>query len=267
MQDVLTEHKRWESVPNRREPITMEMIRYWHRRSIDAHPDSIDAAMFDWMLLGIQAGFRKSEWLQDSHLHSNKKSFSLNRDGTITAFTRSDFTFSQASAATNSTYPNSTSPFSQLHIRWRFQKNGQNGQQVSFNHNYVNEDFSLVSAARRILARADRLGVPDHHPIAVFSDQDVPQHLHHTLIEHHIRSAVRNVYNIRSETTLKLFGCHSVRVGACVLLHAAERDPLFIQFLLRWRSNSFLVYLRNTPRIAAIHNNLVNTINTDELAF
>ena len=44
---------------------------------------------------------------------------------------------------------------------------------------------------------------------------------------------------------LQKFCAHSLQVGACVLLHAMGFSSLDVKFLLRWRSDAFLAYLRN----------------------
>jgi hypothetical protein len=50
---------------------------------------------------------------------------------------------------------------------------------------------------------------------------------------------------------LEKFSSHSIRVGACVALHAAGVSKLNIKFALRWKSDSFYTYLRNLPCQAA----------------
>jgi len=243
----------------------MDMVKFWQKKASTSHQDSFDAAFFDWIVIGIQAGFRKSEWVQDSHDFRSTGQFALNRDGSSKAFIASDFSFTSLSPAQKIKYPVSSTPYSQVTLTWRFQKNNQNNQRISFNHNFTNELFSPVLAAQRILDRARRLQVPTSHPISVFFQDKKIQYMHHSLIESTLRTAASAVYKLTSQKALRLFSCHSIRVGACVILHAAQKDPLFIQFRLRWRSTSFIVYLRNTPRIAAIHNDLINTINTDDL--
>jgi hypothetical protein len=52
---------------------------------------------------------------------------------------------------------------------------------------------------------------------------------------------------------IRKWGVHSIRVGACVALHAMGFGALEIQFLLRWRSTAFMVYLRNIAILAVRH--------------
>ena len=58
--------------------------------------------------------------------------------------------------------------------------------------------------------------------------------------------------NITDEE-LSLYSCHSIRVTACVLLHEAGKDGTYIKLRLRWKSECFQIYLRNTATIRAQH--------------
>ena len=57
---------------------------------------------------------------------------------------------------------------------------------------------------------------------------------------------------------LALISTHSLRVYACVLLHEAGKDGPYIKLRLRWLSNCYEVYLRNTDKIRAQHNVALN---------
>jgi len=73
------------------------------------------------------------------------------------------------------------------------------------------------------------------------------------------------VYNITNKAQIGRFTNHSIRVGACTLLHCGEADTLTIKTRLRWRSESFMMYLRNMPLLAAIHNKIVNNTDVDNI--
>ena len=60
----------------------------------------------------------------------------------------------------------------------------------------------------------------------------------------------RAVYDISDLEELKRWSPHSIRVGAAVCLHIAGKDGPYIQIWLHWRSNTFLVFLRNMIEIA-----------------
>ena len=90
---VLKEHLRWESMANRRHPITKAMILYWINKAKTAHPDSLISALADWMVLGHYAGFRKQEWKKDKQVFDEKNDFHCNVYGSVKAFLMSDFIF------------------------------------------------------------------------------------------------------------------------------------------------------------------------------
>ena len=76
--DILKELKRWESVPNRREPVTKEMVEYIISKGKSmskGNPDNLYSAMADWLILGEQTGFRRNEWAQDRTYLKNTKTF------------------------------------------------------------------------------------------------------------------------------------------------------------------------------------------------
>ena len=66
------------------------------------------------------------------------------------------------------------------------------------------------------------------------------------------------VYNITATDELTRFTTHSLRVGACVLLHETNYTPDFIKARLRLRSDAYLMYLHNTPKLALLHTHAVN---------
>ena len=59
--DLIHECKRWESMPNRREPVTKDMVDYLIDKGASKYSDNHVAATSDWFILGLQADFRKAE--------------------------------------------------------------------------------------------------------------------------------------------------------------------------------------------------------------
>ena len=66
------------------------------------------------------------------------------------------------------------------------------------------------------------------------------------------------MYNITASDELIRLTTHSIRVSACVLLHETNQTPDFIKARLRWRSDAYLMYLRNTPKLALLHTQAVS---------
>ncbi len=65
-----------------------------------------------------------------------------------------------------------------------------------------------------------------------------------------MRRLAADVYHLdlaKDKEKLRLWSSHSLRVGACVILHSMGFDAPQIKHLLRWRSDAFMDYLRNSP--------------------
>ena len=65
-----------------------------------------------------------------------------------------------------------------------------------------------------------------------------------------IQKAATSLYKITSKEDLARFASHSIRLGACVLLHIHGVSTDTIKFRLRWRSDAFKAYLRNEDALA-----------------
>ena len=92
--DILHEASRWESMPNRREPLTKDMVVYiLDKGSAMESADNLYTVMGDWLTLGLQTGARRQEWAQDRTSLERRNHVDLNVDGSPTAFIESDFEF------------------------------------------------------------------------------------------------------------------------------------------------------------------------------
>ena len=173
--NVVNEHRRWESMPNRREPLTFSMVDQAFSDTYGSPgpklDDSLEAALTDWFILGMYTGMRKSEWCQDRYLIQKSGQVILNRDGSSSAFILNDFQFEYANGyQCNNDRLADLSQASLVKIHWRFQKNGNNGEILSYMSNPANPARCPVQAALQIRNRAIHLGVPPHLPIAVFKN-------------------------------------------------------------------------------------------------
>ena len=94
---VYKEATRWEAMPNRAEPVTMDMVQFFITQAKSASFTSRDSAIADWAILGLHTGFRISEFGQTHsgiHLPAVKGTkITTNVDGTAKAFIPEDFTF------------------------------------------------------------------------------------------------------------------------------------------------------------------------------
>jgi hypothetical protein len=249
---------RWESMENRREPLTTDMIHFQKTLTSPSAPHSLNQVLLDWWVAGIYGGFRKGEWAQDEHI-KHRHQVRLNIDGTPVAFLIDDLEFYGENRRRLSLSEALRRPYlvRQIDLCWRFQKNGNNGEKKTFVRIGGGGSHTLcaVSALLRIAQRWVDLGLARDHPLAVFTDDGSAtgnvDFIRSTHINEALRHAARVIYNVTDAADLSRFSSHSIRVGACVALHAAGVQQQDIKFALRWRSDSFYTYLRNLSCQAA----------------
>lgn len=270
IQGVYDEIKRFEALPRKREPFTPEMYNLLLKWVETQPPDSLLAALADWFLVGMFIGPRLSEWAQPSGPSAHSiTSPQLNKYNDPMAFCLQDFTFAIATrdgrsyakktAAAAVTLPDDS--IVRSWIRWRTQKNGADGEERMFTTNPSPGGKCCPSAMRRIVQRFVRLrGADDvRTPLAIFRESNMssPSFISATHIEDTMRRLAATVYSldpIRDSKALQLWSSHSLRIGACVILHAQGYTGTQIKWLLRWRSEAFMAYLRNLAVTANLHN-------------
>ena len=111
--------------------------------------------------------------------------------------------------------------------------------------------YYLVENQLDILARASHLGFTEpEDPLCVYRNKkgDI-NYLTGSDITAYYRDVMTMVRPNITDAELSLISTHSLRVYACVLLHEAGKDGPYIKLRLRWLSDCFEVYLRNTVRI------------------
>jgi len=139
-----------------------------------------------------------------------------------------------------------------VEMRWRFQKNNDNGQRIK-QVRHPDPRLCCVSAAWRIRHRAQRLNNSPRDVLAVYRTNSSTRIINSDNITGALQSAARKAHNITLSKDITRWTPHSLRIGACVLLNEARVDPSIIKLRLRWRSDAFKDYLRNTITLAAIH--------------
>lgn len=254
--------KKYETVPNRKEMISDSMFHYMATLYKRASDDSFVHAVVDWITLGCYTGFRKSEWCSDHH-----DSFATindpqwgHRPSTLSVIA-SDFAFTTISGRRlheTESAPDHEVVFSSL--CFRKQKNNDNGQLLTYRRRSDSNWMCPVQASLNIARRARRLDTPHDHPAAVYRDQGTG--LRRLITAHQVaaflRQVAHKVFDIPTDhKDLRAWSCHSIRVTAANLLHRAKFSDSYIKNRLRWRSDTFLMYLRNTFYTADQHTNAV----------
>jgi len=119
----------------------------------------------------------------------------------------------------------------------------------------------FMRAITRIIQRFVRIRCLTDYttPLALYSSvtNAEPRFITSKDIEAVMRRVASRVYNIdpvKGKEALQRWSAHSLRVGACVILHAMGFTDTQIQWLLRWHSLAFMVYLQNTYFLASRQN-------------
>ena len=140
------------------------------------------------------------------------------------------------------------------------QKNNDNGQRLTYWCRSGSTWMCPTQASIDIICHGDRLGTPHGHPIAVYLDASSGKQRQITSSEvaTFLRHVADKTFNIPTQhPNLKSWSCHSVRVTAANLLHPDWFSDLYIKNRLRWCSDTFLMYLRNTFYTALQHTNVI----------
>ena len=145
-------------------------------------------------------------------------------------------------------------------ICWVIQKNRKNGELKWYSRDYENPELCIVDAIINMIERAKLLGKPDDMPFCVYkNNRGKTVYLTGKTLTDYIRKIAKKLYPHMTEEELSYFSCHSFRVWAAVLLSEAGKDGDYIKIRLRWCSESYRVYLRDTLNSAAEHNKSLQT--------
>lgn len=263
---ILAELQRYEKVPNKREPFTLEMLDFIKHQASLADPDSLIAALADWFEIGLFGGNRLSEWAQDNG-NSDPTHPALDIFGDTRAFLLQDFRFQGLDAKGRRVMMTALeaadadiASLLKCWTKYRTQKNGDNGEEKLYVKNPNSSGYSYLAAMQRIIRRFIRLlnnGLDcNKTPLAVYKDTKTGEVklITNVEIELCMRAIAHEVYGITDPKSLALWVAHSLRVGACQILHVLGYQAHHIQFLLRWKSTSFMEYLRSLPGLALQQN-------------
>ena len=103
-------------------------------------------------------------------------------------------------------------------------------------------------------------------PLSVYKGNDgQPYNIKTVEVERVNRAAAATLFQldpIKNKAQLALWSSHSLRVGACsTTLYSQGFTEMEIKYLLRWKSNAFVTYLRNLVVTSRHHNIAMNDAN------
>ena len=254
--------KKYEDVPKDQEMISDGMFHFVARLAKHLSQDSFIHAITDWIILGAYTGFQKSEWCNNYPVDFERiTNPQWGTCATSLAIIADKFRFT---TATGSCFDN-IRHIADTDIVFTIvcickQKNNDNGQQLTYQRRSGSTWMCPTQASIDIICRGDRLGTPHGHPIAVYFDASsgTQQQITSSEVTSFLWHVAHKTFNITAQhPALKSWSCHSIRVMAANLLHCARLSDSYIKNRLRWHSDTFLMYLRNTFYTASQHTNAI----------
>lgn len=257
---LLTDQKAYEQKPDQREPLPTRTIAKLRDLALADHQHGLRTSIWLWTALGRLGGFRIQEFAMDK---ADVIRVYVTPCGTrvVRAFTLKNFIFydSDGSRIPTTTALESPDMVHRVGTEYDIQKNRMNGQIIVYNREPRFPQLCPVLLSISIVKLAVDLGAsrPDD-PLCLYRTEfgDV-QYLTGEIITRYLRYATKLAFPKISKADLALISPHSIRVMACVLLHEAGKDASYIKLRLRWKSNCFEIYLRNTRRICQQHNDAI----------
>jgi hypothetical protein len=251
-----------EDIANQRSPLTYEIMAALKQIADESHSiDSAESTTFNIAAKGRITGPRCGEYGQKTQSDVEYHVYpSGNR--VIKAWIGVDFTFrdkQKRNIDMDSMDESSLDNLSSVTVKWRLQKNRQNGQSVTIAADPKNPLLCPVRNAMHLVLRKKRLKHSLELPLAVFANKsgDV-KYLTGSKITEILRKAAKRAHPDWTKEQINKISAHSIRVWACVLLSEAGKQPDFIKKRLRWMGDSYMLYLRDTPKISLQHNEALN---------
>ncbi len=215
-------------------------------------------AVTDWIILGCYTGFQKSEWCSDNHdLYTTINDPNWGDQPNVLPTILEDFSFPTATGCCiHDVKATSDEDITFTTLCFHKQKINDNGQTLTYRRRADSHWLCPTQASLNIFRQAGRLGWPHNSPAAVYRDPNTGKHRLITALQVAIllRHVVHKVFDIpMGHKDLLMWSCHSICVTAANLLHRAWFSDSYIKNRFLWRSDTFLMYLRNTFYTADQH--------------
>jgi hypothetical protein len=243
-----------ENIAKRRKPITEAMAARFIQRGERAHFLSKEALASDITVMNREFGARAAEFLQTTPFKVDQHEYPSGRK-VNKAMGRSWFTAYDKYDRVIKDPVRDRKKVTYIMITWLIQKNRRNGEECYFYENEKCLRLCAVNAILNMFERAQKLGQAETDPMCVYSDKkERMRYLTRQEMTDYIRSVAKELYPHMTKADLAYYSCHSFRVWAAVLLHEAGKNGDYIKIRLRWVSEAYRVYLRNTKNTAKLHN-------------
>jgi GH25 family lysozyme M1 (1,4-beta-N-acetylmuramidase) len=153
-----------------------------------------------------------------------------------------------------------------MQIEFAIQKNRRNGEKRTYVRDRENPTLCIVEATINLVDRAAQLGQDADKPVCIYQGNgNKMRYITADAVNKYLRKIAKYVYPHMEKEELSLFSCHSYRVWAAVLIDESGKGPDYLMNRLRWLSECYRRYLRDTVKAAEQHNtalrNDANDIN------
>ena len=251
---LLLAQEKVQSAPARRQPLNDAMLEKMRHLAKEDH-FSFRACIWEFTALGKFGGFREQEFAMEKRFVI-RHYLLPNGDKIVRAFVMRNFIF-YADELVRIPLEDALRDRAQVQRtghQYDIQKNRQNGQIIAYVRVTSHPEYCPVEIGLNICERALQLGQGHDDPLCVYrNEQGHKSYLTGSDITKYYRFIAQLVMPNISGAELKLISTHSLRVYACVILSEAGKQGPYIKLRLRWLSNCFEVYLRNTTLIAVQH--------------
>lgn len=260
---ILEAHKKFEKEPARRAPLGDKLILKLRDLAFGGDALGFEAAIFDYVALGRYSGHRSQEFCMES---KTKIHYYImpNGDKVVRAFQLRNFIFLDGDdVAIDCPLDRRRDIIQAVGLLYDVQKNRVNNQLVKYAGTPEHPDFCPTERSLSIVQRVRSLGYVDPAtPACIYRHKNGRNYyLCNEDVTKFLRFVKKMVHPNISDEELHLISVHSIRVEAAVILHEAGKDGPYIKLRLRWLSNCFEVYLRNTKIITQQHAAVFGDVN------
>jgi len=165
-----------EDIARRRSPLTTAMYAEIIRRGKDAARGTEPWIISKLTSLAKIVGPRACEFAQKTQTKIEIHKYPSGRKTEVKAWTRADFAFRDKNGGIlDPTLPSTRKLVAKVTIRWRIQKNRQNGQLLTIVRDWDNEDFCAVLAALDLVLHSIEIGQKAGEPILAVVPPNKPK--------------------------------------------------------------------------------------------
>ena len=177
-------------------------------------------------------------------------------DGTkvMRAFAVKDLFFYDADGILFPGLPADRNSVEAVGLFFEIKKNRHNRQTQKFARERRFPKYCCALSVIEIIENAYFLGAEPDSPACLYREGDSTKYLTGCDLTNYLRFVTKLTFVHITDDELKLISTHSIRVTAAVLLNEAGKDGTYIKLRLRWLSDCYMVYLRNTDIIMIQHN-------------